>query len=348
LSTVEDLKVTVTTFKTTFEKTKGDSLRTKNELETANHEKTELQSLVDKLTKQNKEMAQSVEGSKKSQKSHELKIERLQKENTRLGKELEGVRATKTGYEKSFAEARRREEDLGRQLKNISKKRDDLQKLFDPLAKKCTETSSLLAGATKEVEAFRSENGKLRTELEHLREELEGTVEDRDELLELLDRIVCENGTGEEKQGLGQKVERIRERNKSDEALPAVEVSDSGKTKPVGEKLVVSSEVNVNYAATGENDLFDENGKIEKNAKEMEALQEENQKLKDMVEKILTDQKKMEAVLNSLSEANAEIQQGMLCHAVFKQLYAFGVGLRYANLSNIMLGISNSLFDILL
>ncbi len=29
-------------------------------------------------------------------------------------------------------------------------------------------------------------------------------------------------------------------------------------------------------------------------------------------------------------------------------MYAFGVGLRYANLSNIMLGISNSLFDILL
>ncbi len=29
-------------------------------------------------------------------------------------------------------------------------------------------------------------------------------------------------------------------------------------------------------------------------------------------------------------------------------MYAFGVGLRYANLSNIMLDISNSLFDILL
>ena len=29
-------------------------------------------------------------------------------------------------------------------------------------------------------------------------------------------------------------------------------------------------------------------------------------------------------------------------------MYAFGVGLRYANLSNILLGISNSLFDILL
>ena len=29
-------------------------------------------------------------------------------------------------------------------------------------------------------------------------------------------------------------------------------------------------------------------------------------------------------------------------------MYAFGVGLRYANLSNIVLGISNSLFDILL
>ena len=29
-------------------------------------------------------------------------------------------------------------------------------------------------------------------------------------------------------------------------------------------------------------------------------------------------------------------------------MYAFGVGLRYANLSNIMLGILNSLFDILL
>ena len=30
------------------------------------------------------------------------------------------------------------------------------------------------------------------------------------------------------------------------------------------------------------------------------------------------------------------------------KMCAFGVGLRYANLSNIMLGISNSLFDILL
>ncbi len=29
-------------------------------------------------------------------------------------------------------------------------------------------------------------------------------------------------------------------------------------------------------------------------------------------------------------------------------MYAFGFGLRYANLSNIMLGISNSLFDLLL
>ena len=29
-------------------------------------------------------------------------------------------------------------------------------------------------------------------------------------------------------------------------------------------------------------------------------------------------------------------------------MYAFGFGLRYAKLSNIMLGISNSLFDILL
>ncbi len=29
-------------------------------------------------------------------------------------------------------------------------------------------------------------------------------------------------------------------------------------------------------------------------------------------------------------------------------IYAFGVGLRYANFSNIMLSISNSLFDILL
>ncbi len=29
-------------------------------------------------------------------------------------------------------------------------------------------------------------------------------------------------------------------------------------------------------------------------------------------------------------------------------MYAFGVGLRYANLPNIMLGISNSLLDILL
>ena len=29
-------------------------------------------------------------------------------------------------------------------------------------------------------------------------------------------------------------------------------------------------------------------------------------------------------------------------------MYAFGVRLRYANLSNVMLGISNSLFDILL
>ena len=34
--------------------------------------------------------------------------------------------------------------------------------------------------------------------------------------------------------------------------------------------------------------------------------------------------------------------------AKFFNTYAFGVRLKYANLSNIMLGVSNSLFDILL
>ena len=306
---VENLRVSVAAFKKTYENTKGDGLRTKNELETLSIERTELQSSVEKLTKQNEELAESVENNNKSQKTHELKIERVQSENARLKKELEGVHATKTGYEKSFSESRRREEDLSRQLKNISTKRNDLQKSFDQLAKKSTETGSLLASATREVEAFRSENEKLTTEVEQLRDELEGTVEDRDELLELLDRIVCENGTGEEKQGLGLKVDRIRERSKSDEALPDVGANDAGKAKPVEEKLVVFSEANVEHAATGENELFEEKGKSD--GKTVEALQEENQKLKEMVEKMLNDKKKMEVVFNSLSEANAEIQQGL-------------------------------------
>lgn len=221
------------------------------------------------------------------------------------------MRGTKTGYEKSLSESRRREEDLKKQLKNISTKRDDLQKAFDQLGKKCTETSTLFAGATREVEVARSENEKLTTELEQLREDLEGTVEDRDELLELLDRIVCENGTGDERKGLGEKVERIRERSKSDEHLTDAEVSDSGSTKPAEEKLVVSRAMNMDYAAVGENELFEEKGKIGRNEKAMEELQVENRKLKEMMEKMISDQKKMEVVLNSLAEANAEIQQGL-------------------------------------
>ncbi len=45
------------------------------------------------------------------------------------------------------------------------------------------------------------------------------------------------------------------------------------------------------------------------------------------------------------------IEGGLLQWRTLREIfnmYAFGVGLRYANLSNIMLGISNSLFDILL
>ena len=63
------------------------------------------------------------------------------------------------------------------------------------------------------------------------------------------------------------------------------------------------------YASAGENELFAEDEK--RSVKGMEVLQEENQKLKEMVEKILNDQKNMEVVLNSLAEANAEIQQGL-------------------------------------
>lgn len=313
LSTVENLKITVSTFKTTYEKTKGDNLRTQNELQALNREKTELQSLVEKLTKQNRDMTETLENSSKNQTSHENNIERLKKENLKLHRELGQVRGTKTGYEKSLAESRSREEGLNRQLKNISTKRDDLQKAFDQLSKKCTETSSLFASATKEVEVARRENEKLTTELEQLREDFDGTVEDRDELLELLDRIVCENGTGDEKQGLGEKVERIRERSKSDEHLTETDVgvNDSGSTKPVREKLVVSRAMNMEYAAAGENGLFEEEGKIGRNKKEMEELLVENQRLKDMMEKMISDQKKMEVVLNSLAEANAEIQQGL-------------------------------------
>ncbi|XP_028400714.1 golgin subfamily B member 1-like isoform X2 [Dendronephthya gigantea] len=308
LAAVENLKATVTSFKTSYERTKGDSLRTKNELEARNNqiqaltsEKTELEIQVGKLTKQNEELAQSLENTKKSQKSHDSYMERLKKENSKLEGELGQARGTRTGYEKSLAESRRREEDLARQLKNITTKRDDMQKALDQFAKR----------STNETEAIRSENKKLTTEVEQLREELEGTVEDRDELLELLDRIVCENGTGEEKQGLGEKVERIRERSKSEEALAEVGVNDSGRGKIVGEKLLVSSEMSMNYSATGEDSLFEGKEKSEVNVKRMEALQEENQKLKEMIEKMLTDQKKMEHVLNSLSEANAEIQQGL-------------------------------------
>ena len=317
---MENLKVTVITFKTTYEKTKGDSLRTKNELEALNREKTELQNLSTKLRKQNEELAVSLENSKKSQKSFELKVEGLKKENARLDRELGGARSSKTGYEKSLAESRKREEGLGRQLKNISNKRDDLQKALDRQTKTSTEISSRLATATKEVEVFRNKNEKLTTEIEQLREELEATVEDRDELLELLDRIVCENGTGEEKLGLGQKVERIRERSKSEEHLPGIEVNDSGRTKPV-EDVVVSSVVNNVHAATGENSLFEEKGRSEQNVKEVEVLQEENHKLKEMIEQMLKDQKKMEVVLNSLSEANAEVKQGLLFYVqTFLQL----------------------------
>ena len=307
---MENLKDIVISFKTAHEKTKEDGLRTKNELEAFKREKTELQDQVTNLTKRNKEIAASLESVKTNQKSQDLAVERLKKENARLDKELGGVRATKTGYEKSLAESRRREEDLRKQIKNVSNKRDDVQKAFDQLANQSTGTSALLGASAKEIEAFRSENKKLTTEVEQLREELEGTVEDRDELLELLDRIVCENGTGDEKQGLGLKVERIRERSKSDEHLPGVVVAESGKTQPVVEKLVVSSEMRMEHAASGENELFEEKGKIENDDKGVAALQEENQKLKEMVAKMLNDQKKMEAVLNSLSEANAEVKQG--------------------------------------
>ena len=308
MATVENLKATVTAFKTTYEKTKGDSLRTKNELVARNHqiqalsgEKAELEIKVGKLTKENNELAESLENTKKGQKSHDSLVERLKKENAKLERELGQGRSSRIGHEKSLAESRRREEDLARQLKNITTKRDDMQKAFDQFVKI----------STNETEAIRSENKRITTELEQLREELEGTVEDRDELLELLDRIVCENGTGDEKQGLGEKVERIRERSKSEETLTEIGLNDSGKGKPVGEKLVVSSEMTIDYAAAGEDSLFEEKGKNEANVKEMEALQDENQKLKEMVEKMLTDQKKMEHVLNSLSEANAEIQQGL-------------------------------------
>ena len=54
-----------------------------------------------------------------------------------------------------------------------------MQRAFDEMARKSVEASSLLSGATKEVEVFRATNEKLTTELEQLREELEGTVEDR-------------------------------------------------------------------------------------------------------------------------------------------------------------------------
>lgn len=106
---------------------------------------------------------------------------------------------------------------------------------------------------------------------------------------------------------MGEKVERIRERGKSGKAFHADGINNSGTAKPVVEKLVASSEVNLDFAGNGS---FEEIGKTD--AKGSEALQGENQKLKEMVEKILNDQKKMEIVLNSLSEANAEMQQGLL------------------------------------
>ncbi len=51
----------------------------------------------------------------------------------------------------------------------------------------------------------------------------------------------------------------------------------------------------------------------------------------------------MSLILSTVADTSRNIGRDEIFN-----MYAFGVHLRYANLSNIMLGISNSLFDILL
>ena len=308
---MDNLKLTVTTFKKTYDKTKSDSLRMKNELQAVTKEKSQLGNKVEELEKKIKEMAASLETKSKSQASNESSVGFVKKENLRLERELGRMSGGKVGFEKSLAEARRREGDLERQLKDVRGKRDAMQKALDQLTRQCQQTTALLAETTKEVEESRSTNEKLAKELEQLQEDLEGTVEDRDELLELLDRIVCENGSGAGRQGLGLKVERIRERNRSEEQ----QSQGDARIKVVEENAVSFSQAPVESSAPGDEELFvdvpDGKAKNGRNEKSVEELQEENHQLKEMLEKMINGQKKMEMALSSFSAANAEIQQDL-------------------------------------
>ena len=315
LSTVENLKLTVSTFKTTYDKTKGDSSRMKDELQAISQEKNELQIKVDELEKKAKEMAVLLESSSKPQASEEFNDGQVKEKASKLEKELEKMHEIKNALEKSLSEARKRDGLLERQLKDVRGKRDGVQKAFDQVNRQCNETTLLLADTKKEVEQSRRRNEQLIKEIEQMKEDLESTVEERDELLELLDRIVSENGNGEERQEFGLKVERIRERSRSEESLAdnGLVPRDPVNGKPVQENFLVSRQMTVESSSLGENELFitvpDREAKTER--KSMNDLLEENTELKEMVEKMINDQKRMEVALSSFSEANAEIRQNL-------------------------------------
>lgn len=188
-------------------------------------------------------------------------------------------------HEKSSGESQSSREDLEKQMKNLTRKRDDMQKSFDEVK--------------KELQLSRSDYQKLTTELGVLQEDLKTTILDRDELLELLDGMPCENGTGDGKQELEKRVERIRVRNKSD----GVKIKERRNLKVVQEEPMIAKKANIDYAAF--NDFKEEDGG------DTEALVEENQKLKELIESMLDVQKKMEAVLSTLSDANDKIKEGL-------------------------------------
>ncbi|XP_046840527.1 uncharacterized protein PFB0765w-like isoform X2 [Xenia sp. Carnegie-2017] len=186
-------------------------------------------------------------------------------------------------HEKSSGESQSSREDLEKQMKNFTRKRDDVQKSFDEVK--------------KELQLSRSDYQKLTTELGVLQEDLKTTILDRDELLELLDGMACENGTGDGKQELEKRVERIRVRNKSD----GLKINERSNLKVVQEEPMIAKKANIDYAAF--NDFKEEDGG------DTEALVEENQKLKEIIESMLDVQKKMEAVLSTLSDANDKFKE---------------------------------------
>ena len=215
----------------------------KSQLQVISDEKAELQNKIQELNEKIKELSTSLEWGSKDRKSYE----------SRMSQELEKMRGAKAALEKSFSVTRKREGELERQLKDAQVQRNELQSSLNELTTKYNETTSLLSEARAEAEQARNSNEELTKELEQLREDLEGAVEDRDELLELLDRIVCESGGNEEDRlGLGQKVERIREKSRSEEALDVCSGNVSP-VKPVIERyLAAANQATVECSASEE------------------------------------------------------------------------------------------------